>query len=307
MYRAMLIAALLLGLPGESLAGPAKIAVDIAPVHSLVAEVTRDVTEPRLIVPANASPHGHNMRPSEAAALADADLVIWMGPALTPWLEQAVTRLAGDAHSLILLDLPGTVALPYRDDPHFEPHEHAGDDEHEHEHGDIDPHAWLDPENAVLWLAAIADAVSELDPANEAIYRRNAEAAQARITALIEEISTELSPLGERSFIVFHDAYQYFEQRFGLSARGAISHGDAAPPGPRRISAMRALIAETSVICVFAEPQFPSNLIATIIDGTEVNSAVLDPLGVTLQPGPELYPELLRDIAEALQGCLGAE
>lgn len=304
MRQVVLIAAMLFPLCGAALASPPKVAADIAPVHSLVAEVLGEIGKPALIVPPAASPHGHNMRPSEAAALNAADLVIWMGPALTPWLQQAIDNLAGGAHSLVLLDIHGATLLPYRDDPHFEPEGEAEEEAHDHESGEIDPHAWLDPENARLWLGAIADILSEIDPENEAAYRANAEAAGERIGALVGELSNELAPLGDKPFIVFHDAYQYFEHHFGLQAIGAISHGDAAPPGPRRISAMRKLIADTGAACVFAEPQFPSGLVATVTEGTSAEGAVLDPLGVALQPGPGLYPQLLRELAETLRSCL---
>lgn len=304
MRQVTLVAVMLFSLCGAALASPPKVAADIAPVHSLVAEVMGTLGAPALIVPSAASPHGHNMRPSEAAALSAADLVVWMGPALTPWLQQAIENLAGGARSLVLLDVHGTTRLPYRHDPHFEPESAAQAEAHEHQPGEIDPHAWLDPENARLWLGAIAGALSEIDPENAAAYRTNAEAASERLAALVRELTNKLIPLGDRPFIVFHDAYQYFEHRFGLHAIGAISHGDAAPPGPRRISAMRKLIAETGAACVFAEPQFPSGLVATVTEGTAAKGAVLDPLGVTLQPGKELYPQLLNELAENLQSCL---
>lgn len=298
MRQLVFLAVALFGWGSHAFAAP-RVAADIAPVHSLVASVMEGVGEPALIVPRGASPHGHSLRPSEASALAGADLVVWMGPALTPWLEQAVERLGGDARSLVLLDVDGTTLLPYRDDPNFEP-EDAAD-----EHGETDPHAWLDPENAILWLHTLADALARIDPENADLYRANAETAGERIAGLAAEIADELAPVKGHPFIVFHDAYQYFEHRFGLRALGAIAHGDAAPPGPRRIAAMRKLIRDKHAACIFAEPQFPSALIATVTEGTETRAAVLDPLGVDLEPGSDLYGQLIRDIADQLQACLG--
>jgi zinc transport system substrate-binding protein len=245
------------------------------------------------------------MRPSEAAALDEAELVVWMGPGLTPWLARAIDTLAGDARSLSLLEVEGTTVLDYRDGPALG--SQAGDDAHApdgHSHAGADPHAWLDPENAKLWLGAIADALAQADPDNAAAYRRNAAAARAEIDALSAELSEKLEPVRGEPFIVYHDAYHYFGHRFGIEAAGAIAPTDAAPPGPARISAIRELIARTGAACVFAEPQFPADLIATVTDGTGTRAATLDPLGATLEPGPDLYTLMMRGLAAGLRGCL---
>ncbi len=305
---------------GPALADP-KVATDIPPVHSLVARVMLGVGAPDLILPPGASPHGYSMRPSEARALADADVVIWTGAALTPWLGRAIETLAPQATTLELLGVPGTILLGFREGATFERHDHGGmedghgsgvtghdakpeDQHHDDAHGAVDPHAWLDPQNAELWLDAIAGTLGRADPEHADAYARNAADAQADLDALTREISTMLDPIRGRPFIVFHDAYHSFEARFGLEAAGAVSLGDGSTPSPARVAAIRGAVRDTGAACVFAEPQFAPSLVETVVEGTQARAAVLDPLGAMLAPGPELYPALLRQLAEDLRDCL---
>lgn len=303
-----------------ALAEPPAVATDIPPVHSLVARVMLGIGAPSLILPPGASPHGYSMRPSEARTLADADVVVWTGEALTPWLARAIDTLAPDAGTVELLDLAGTTLLGFREGATFEhrAHDDAGhgaakgegagpdaDGAHQgHAHGAVDPHAWLAPANAKLWLDAIAAALGTADPDNAENYARNAADAKAELDALTQEISATLGPVSGRPFIVFHDAYHYFESSFGLQAAGAISLGDATTPSPARIAEIRATVRETGARCVFAEPQFAADLIATVVEGTDARAAVLDPLGAMLAPGPELYSALMRQLADDLRACL---
>lgn len=303
-------------LAGNAIAEVPRVAVDIAPVHSLVARVMGDVGTPALIVPPGASPHEHSLRPSEARALQEADVVIWMGEDLTPWLEEAIGTLAGDAAVTELLHTEGTLLLDFRESASFEAHdhgeqhddeEHAGGDEHDHEeqaHGDHDPHAWLSPANAATWLNVIAAQLSDADPENEATYLANAAAARTEIDGIIAEVNGILDPVRGGNFIVFHDAYQYFETAFDLPASGAISIGDATDPNPARIAEIQARVAEENIACVLSEPQFNPGLVETVMDGTGARTAVLDPLGSSLEPGAGLYPDLMRTLATVLADCL---
>jgi zinc transport system substrate-binding protein len=334
---------------GTAMADVPRVAVDIAPVHSLVARVMQGVGEPSLIVPPGASPHEHSLRPSEAAALQEADLVFWIGEDLTPWMAGAVETLAGDADVTTLLDADGVTLLDFREGALFEAHshdhgdhehdhdddhthdhdhahagedahdhdhdhdhdEHAADHDHEHDHADDhghahgahDPHAWLSPGNATAWLDVIAAELSSADPDNAGAYFANSAAAKADLETLATEVNETLEPVRGLRFIVFHDAYQYFESAFDFPASGAISLSDATDPSPARIAEIKARVADENIQCVLAEPQFDAGLVATVMDGTEARSAVLDPLGSDLEPGPDLYPQLMRNLASALAGC----
>ena len=206
------------------------VATDIPPVHSLVARVMEGVGTPDLIIRAGASPHSYSLRPSEAAAMERADLVVWIGPGLTPWLERPLQALAGDARRIALMETDATVLLQARDEAIFDDHT---DD---HDHGLIDPHGWLDPMNGRAWLEVIARELIALDPENADIYIANAAAGQSEIDAVMNEAADLLAPMKGVPFAVFHDAFQYFEARFALSPKAAIFAGDARAPGPARIA-----------------------------------------------------------------------
>ncbi|UWS10033.1 zinc ABC transporter substrate-binding protein [Phaeobacter inhibens] len=312
------------------------VAADITPVHGLVSRVMQGVGMPDLVVPPGASPHSHSMRPSEARALDQADLVFWVGPRLTPWLEGPIATLASDAKVIALLDAEATQQLMVRetvqfgqghdddhggghDDGHDEEHgddhhdghdadhgtetAHADEHGHSHEAGSLDPHAWLMAENGSAWLQVIAEALAAVDPENAPLYMRNAAEGQAEIATAAAEIATKLEAVAGKPFVVFHDAYQYFETGFGIEAAGAISLSDASDPSPARIAEIRATVQEMKVRCVLSEPQFNSGLVATVLDGTDAGTAIVDPLGVKLEPGPQFYPQLLASVGDAIAGC----
>ncbi|WP_135506414.1 zinc ABC transporter substrate-binding protein [Roseovarius aestuariivivens] len=323
---------------GVALADIPKVAADIAPVHALVARVMEGVGTPSLILSSGASPHEYSLRPSEARALQEADIVFWIGPDLTPWLDETLDTLAGDATAVRLMQVEGTTALPRRESALFEAHRHA-DSDHAHEHatahesdahadhdnhdthgehddhephaghgehetGGKDPHAWLSPDNGAVWLTAIASTLSDVDPANAELYAVNAADGQAELEALKGEIEAMLSPLRDRNFIVFHDAFQYFEHAFEIPAAGAISLSDATEPSPARIAEIRGRVADQNVTCVLAEPQFNPGIVAAVMERSSARTGTLDPLGSDLAPGAGLYPMLLRNLAVSLADCL---
>ena len=318
---------------GISLAEAPKVAVDIAPVHSLVARVMDGVGTPDLIIPAGASPHEYSLRPSQAASLQNADLVFWIGESLTPWMESAIETLAKDAVVTELFEAEGILKLPFRQGALFEEHadhddheghddhdehdDHEGHDEHDdhdghdehddhdgHDHDGDDPHVWLSPDNAAVWLNTIAQALSNVDPENADQYKLNAAEGQKELRDLSTEIDEILFPFKGRNFIVFHDAYQYFEESFNFYAAGAISLSDARDPSPARVAEIQNRINEQSIACILSEPQYNPNIVATVANGSNVKMGILDPLGVGLELGKTHYFQTLRNIATALSGCL---
>lgn len=196
-------------------------------------------------------------------------------------------------------------AHDHGDDDSDHAEEAGSHDDHDHDHSGADAHAWLDPANARLWLGVIAEELAELDPENAATYAANAATGQAELEALEAEISAELSALGDTGFVVFHDAYQYFERRFGLSAFGAVSMSDASAPSAGRIVELQSAVSEMGAICIFTEPQFNRALIDSVFADT-TNVGILDPLGFDIETGPALYPQLLRNMAAEFASCLGA-
>ncbi|GED23844.1 zinc ABC transporter substrate-binding protein [Halomonas halmophila] len=316
------------GVPAMATADVPDVAVDIPPLHSLVDRVMGDLGSPELVIQPGASPHGYSMRPSEASALERADVVFWVGEALAPWLGESIDSLAADADSVPLLDVEGTRTLDFRRGATFEAHDHGHaheghDHEHDHAHAHAheghdhaahghshdgtDPHAWLDPANARVWLDAIAESLAKADPEHAETYQENARLGKAELDELIADLQARLEGTHDTRFIVFHDAYQYFEQRFDLSAAGAISLGDASDPSPARIDELRNTVTELGVDCVFSEPQFTPQLVDNVFGPTGVNtSIVIDPLGADLTPGESLYPRLLQQLAEGVADCASA-
>lgn len=320
-----------------------RVITDIPPVHSLVAQVMGDLGSPDLLLEQGASEHEFQLRPSQAAALADAGLVVWIGPELTPWLERALDGAGDGQVRLGLLAAEGTHVQDYAADGAHEGHDHAahadktgagaghddgdghghgeaghddhaagGDEAHHsgeegHAHTGTDPHAWLDPANARHWLGVIAQQLAALDPANADTYRANATAAQAAIDALDAEVAATLAPVRDRPAVVFHDAYGYFAGHYGVTLAGSIALGDASAPGAARMAGLRADAEGGTVACVFPEAQHDAGLAEQLADGTGARlGGALDPVGSTLPAGPALYGDLLRGLATTLAGCLSA-
>ena len=269
------------------------VVTDIAPVQSLTAAVMGDLGTPTLLLDRGASPHGFQLRPSQMRAIADADLVVWIGPELTPWLEKSLQTRAPAAAILGLLAASQThrQAFSQAEDP-------------DHDHGGLDPHAWLDPTNGKAWLGLIAAELSRLDPDNATIYAANAALAAAAIDSADAQAAGLLAPVKTRPFIAFHDAYGYFTAHFGLTLAGTVALGDAASPGARHLAELRARIDTGSIPCIFPEVQHDPALAAQMAAGTGITlGAPLDPVGSMLEPGPALYPDLILSMARTLAAC----
>ena len=288
------------------LAAAPRVVVSIGPVHSLVAGVMEGVGEPQLLIPAGASPHAYALKPSDARALSEAELVVWVGEGLETVLEKPLHSLAGKAQQLELMQVEGMHLLPSRKGGVWHAQQQEAHGGHTHEHGVLDTHLWLAPENARRIVTAVAAALSGMDAANGPRYRRNAAALQQRIDELAESLAQRLEPLQGVSYIVFHDAYRYFEQAFGLQAAGAIAVSPEQRPGARRLLEIRQAIRDSGARCVFSEPQFRPDIVEVVLEGSEARHGVLDPLGAGLAVGKEQWFELMQGLADSLEGCLAA-
>ena len=311
-----LAASVLAGLVTPAAADVPHVITDIPPVHALVAQAMGELGQPELLLDKGADAHSFQLRPSQAAALAEADLVVWIGPEMTPWLDRAVGGLAPDVAQLRLLETEGTHlrsfgegAAPDHDDHADEAgHDHAADtaaeDGHDHAHEGVDPHAWLDPGNARLWLDLIAAELARLDPANAAAYQANAAQAGAEIATLDARLDAALAPVRDKPFVVFHDAYGYFADHYGLTIAGTVALGDAAPPGAAHLADLQARLGPA--LCIFPETGQDPKMVQTIAadTGTRMGGA-LDPEGTGLEPGPQGYGAILSGMAETLIACLG--
>ena len=334
-------------------------------VTVLGAGVMGDLGQPRLLVDAGQSPHTYALKPSEAQALEAADLVVWVGPVLEPFLQRPVGNIAQESASFRLMRVDGLSVLRTRAGGAWDGHDHGdghgeaahaedagsehapsnhehesdehesdehesdehesdehghddhGHDDHAHEAGasggaiqgipeiELDPHVWLDPDNARLLVRAIAVRLAEIDPANAPAYRANADAMVARIREVESEVADVVGPVADVPYVVFHDAYQYFERHYGLNAVGSITLSPDRQPGARRLLEIRDKIAELDARCVFREPQFAPDLVRTVIEDTTAQVGTLDPLGIAHAAGPDAYPQLLRELGRNLAGCPG--
>lgn len=296
------------------------VVTSIKPVHSLVSAIMQGVGKPELIVDGAASPHTYNLKPSNARALQDAKVIFWVGPGLEAFLEKPLQSLGSDAIVAQLDDAPGLIKLPFREGGAFEAHddgdEHEGagaghdhdeaEADHDHEHGAFDTHLWLDPMNAKAMAAEITTTLVAADPANALTYEANAKALDDKLDALDKEIATTVSSVKDKPFIVFHDAYQYFEHRYHIRVAGSITVSPETIPGAERVSEIHKKVGDLGATCVFAEPQFEPRLVNVVIEGTKAKSGVLDPEAATLPAGPDLYFTLMRGIADSMRDCLAS-
>ena len=285
-----------------ALADPLQVVVDMPVTGSLVQQVMGEGAQVQVLLPQGASAHHHQMRPSDAHGLQNAGLLVWTGPELTPWLDRSAASLAGEAEQLRLLDVPGTQLRSYDGD---HDHDHSHDHDHDHDHGGTDPHAWLDPANARLWLTTIAEVLGKADPDNAALYARNAKASVQRIAAMDADLQARLAPYKDASLVVFHDAYGYFTDHYGLRPAIAVSLGDASMPSAGRLAAIREEIATTNATCAFPEYASDPKLVQTAIEGTGVRMGKeLSPEGGATAAGSDLYIDLMTGLADTIVSCL---
>jgi zinc transport system substrate-binding protein len=308
--------------PAMADGGP-RVVASVKPVHALVAAVMGEVASPTLLVDGAQSPHTYDLKPSEALALERADLVFWVGPSLESFLTRPLRSLSSADHVVHLQNAKGVHLLKTRKGGAWAGHAHHDHGaEHEHEahghegeHGNhastglpearIDPHIWLNPDNARAIVQVAAARLAKIDPANAATYRANAGAAADEIAVLAQDIDAQVSAVRTRPYVVFHDAYQYFERAFGLNAVGAITLSPDRQPSARRLQEIRAQIRDLDARCVFREPQFAPELVDTVVEGAPARVGVLDPLGADLPKGPDAYSKLLQNLADSLTACLG--
>ncbi len=332
-YTISLASAILAVAGASARAEVPSVVTDIPPVGALVAKVMGDLGAPDVLLTGGADPHDFQLRPSQARALSRAGLVVWVGPELTPWLDRALDGSEGGAR-LALLGVEGTHTRRFvggedHDHDHEGEHaeegeghdhdeaeadhdhdaeahgDHAGAEEaHDHHHTGTDPHAWLDPANAVTWLGAISAELSRLDPEHAATYAANAAQAATEITALDEGIRAKLAPVKDSPFVTFHDAYGYLTEHYGLTQIGAVAEGDAASPGAARLRALQTSVSGKTV-CLFPEVQHDPVLVNQMAEATGAKlGQALDPEGSSLPVGPGAYAALLNGLADRLVDCL---
>lgn len=309
--------------PGASADDQAVVAT-IKPIHALVAAVMDGAGAPRLLIEGGSSPHSFSLKPSDMRVLTSARVVFTVADTVEPFMGRIRRSLPRAVRVVTLIDTQGLSLHKVRAGGDFERHDHKAradqgkghakkahghghGAEHDHEHGQAgttDGHVWLDPANAKVIVARVADILAETFPGSAALYKANAARIGGELDDLSRELAADMAPLSAYRFVVFHDAYQYFEKRFGLTAAGSVTLSPELAPSASRLKTLRAKIARIGATCVFSEPQFEPRLVATVTEGTKARTGVLDPLGAALAPGPDLYPKVLKALAASLRGCL---
>ena len=309
-----------------------KVVTSIKPLHSLASYLMDGVGKPDLIVDGYASPHGFSMKPSHAKMLQNADLIFWVGEDLESFLEKPLSSIAKKAEKIELMEIKGLNVLKFRERNIFDEHDHDDHDDHGkkeddhddhdhdkhakkeehddhddhdghegHAHGEYDPHIWLDPMNAKVILNEMVEHLIENDAKNAAKYKSNLNKALKEIDKIDKDVKAELSK--STASIVFHDAYQYFEERYNVNILGAFTVNTDVMPGAEQLAEIREIIEHDKVTCVFSEPQFNPDIIKAVAKDMNIKTGVIDPLGATLDPGKDLYFKLIRNMSASFKGC----
>ena len=310
-----------------------KVVASIKPIHSLASYLMDGVGKPDLIVDGYASPHGFAMKPSHAKMLQNADIIFWVGEDIENFLEKPLNSIAKKAEKIELMEIKGVTKLKFRERNIFDEHDHGhkeddhddhakkedDHDDHDHDkeghkkddhddhgheghaHGEFDPHIWLDPMNAKVILSEMAEHLIEIDQKNASKYKANLNKAHKDLDNLTKKVKSELNK--DFKSIVFHDAYQYFEERFGVNILGAFTVNTDVMPGAEQLAEIREVIEHDKVSCIFSEPQFNPDIIKAVAKDTNVATGVIDPLGATLDPGKNLYFDLIKNMSNSFKGC----
>lgn len=285
-----------------------RVVVTLKPIHALVSGVMDGVEKPYLLLQGGESPHTYSLKPSQIRQLNEADLIVWIGPELETFLQKPLTALSTKVKQLPLGHVKDLTVLKVRAGGQWDAHEQTPADPDHHTPNDrdqeIDPHSWLDPLNAKVMVTAIAAGLSEIDAKNASRYTQNATQLTAQLNQLDQSLSRQLAPLKEKPFLVFHDAYQYFEKRYQLTAVGAVTLSPERPLSAKRLHELRMSMQAQKVHCLFSEPQFQSKLIPILLEGTSIRHGELDPLGTTLTEGTEAYFVLLQNLVHSFSECL---
>jgi zinc transport system substrate-binding protein len=315
-----------------------RVVASLKPIHSIAAAIMQGVGKPELLVKGAASPHTYSLRPSEASALQNADLVIYVSPALEAFLTKPLASLSSHAKILELAEADGISILAMREGGAWEAHDHddeadhdaeeahdhaahaeeahdhdghdhdhdvhENDHDHDHHPDEGDPHIWMSPENGKAIARDITVELAEIDPTHADFYRANLKSLLGKIDATKDDLTQRISAVQDKPFIVFHDAYQYLEHSFKLKAVGSITISPDRKPGAKRLHDIENKITSSGAACVFAEPQFKPALVQSIVADTGARIGTLDPLGADIDAGPNAYTDILSQNIDALASCL---
>ena len=290
----------------SSLNAEVKVVTTIKPIHSLVAGVMDGLGSPSLIVDGSNSPHNFSLKPSHAKMIEDAEIIFWVGEDLETFMIKPLESIANNATKVSFMDLDSIIKLKFKEENILEVEgyddDHDDHDDHyKHADGEFDAHIWLDPKNAIEIVNEIAKTLSLKDPNKKNVYYSNAEKLNHSLNELIEKINLSINK--NARFIVFHDAYQYFEKRFDVSSAGALILNEEALPSAKKVSEIHKIIKKQNINCIISEPQFNPNIIKSIAQDSSILTGSFDPLGSSFDTNKNLYFEMILSLSNSLKDC----
>ncbi|MBR7200436.1 zinc ABC transporter substrate-binding protein [Pseudomonas sp. 14A] len=278
-----------------------KVLTSIKPLQLIAAAVQDGVAIPEVLLPPGASPHNYALRPSDVRKVQSVDLLYWIGPDMEGFLPRV---LGGRSlPSVAVQDLPGLKLRHFGADNHSHSEE-ADEHDHDHRPGSLDAHLWLSPVNARVIADKMAADLSAADPANAQRYQSNAKAFDERLDALDQRLKKRLANVEGKPYFVFHEAFDYFEDAYGLKHAGVFAVAAEVQPGAQHVAAMRKRLQETGKTCVFSEPPLRPRLAETLVAGLPVKLAELDALGGYTPATAQGYEQVLEKLGNDLAGCL---
>lgn len=286
----------------------ANVVASIKPVGFIASAIADGVTPVEVLLPDGASEHDYALRPSDVKRLQNADLVVWVGPEMEAFMTKSTAALP-EKKNLEIVQIPGVKTMLLRggeDDDHddHEAAEHDHDAEHHHHHGEFNMHLWMSPEIAQKTAVAIHEKLLELMPQDKAKLDANLQHFEAELADTDKRIISQLAPVKDKGYFVFHDAYTYFEKHYGLSPTGHFTVNPEIQPGAQRLHQIRTQLVEKKAVCVFAEPQFRPAVIDAVARGTQVRKGTLDPLGTDISLGKDSYVKFLSQLSSQYETCL---
>jgi len=287
----------------SSLNAEVKVVATIKPIHSLVAGVMDGLGSPSLIVDGSNSPHNFSLKPSHAKMIEDAEIIFWVGEDLETFMIKSLESIANNATKVSFMDLDNITKLKFKEENilEVEGYDDDHDDHDDHADGEFDAHIWLDPKNAIEIVNEIAKTLSLKDPNNKNVYYSNAEKLNHSLNELIKKINLSINK--DARFIVFHDAYQYFEKRFDVSSAGALILNEEALPSAKKVSEIHKIIKKQNINCIISEPQFNPNIIKSIAQDSSILTGSFDPLGSNFDTNKNLYFEMILSLSNSLKDC----
>ena len=289
-----------------------RVLTSIKPLQQIAAAIQDGVGNPEVLLPPGASPHHYALRPSDVRRVADADLLYWVGRDMENFLPRVIG--SRDKPTVAVMTLKGIRLRHFGEDSqsHADHDDHdaptasdsADDHDHDHRPGSVDAHLWLSTANARVIAAKMASDLMRADPANIPRYQANKKAFGERLDALDARIKTRVAGIADKPYFVFHEAFDYFEEAYGLKHAGVFSVASEVQPGAQHVAAMRERLQAVGKTCVFSEPPMRPRLAETLTAGLPVRLAELDPLGGTDPVDARGYERLLEKLGTDLAGCL---